>query len=164
MSFLSLKDYILQDGIIESTQKYHLLLNTANDQFKASSHLGPNTQSYHSRAIGLFTGRISKSAWYAEKNEPNEWVQVDLAAPKFISEFLIGPPTDTEGVYVSKFRLFCSLDGSLFDQIGEYTGTSERVYTSIGVWLCRYVKLLVLEWQSSIGMVWELVQAASTLP
>ena len=115
MSILSSTDYILQDGIIESQQKYHLLVNTPNEQFKASSYLNANTRAFHSRAIGLFTGQESKSAWYAEKNELNEWVQVDLKAPKFISEFLIGPPINTEDVYVTKFRLFCSLDGSMFN-------------------------------------------------
>ena len=111
--------------------------------------------------------------WIAGFREAeDQYVQVDLGHPHFITMLQLAPPHLDRSLYVTKATAECSLNGVMFEPFRdirtgeqqEFLGTNGLKTTYIWLQYCRYVRLTPVEWQERPALRWDLIQCPRKLP
>jgi len=101
--------------------------------------------------------------WSAKSNDLKQWIQVDFGMKKKVEKIAIQGRYNREQ-WVKKFKIFLSVDGKKFEQIGgEFDGSSDQ-HTTIEVELnpnpiAQIVRIVPTEWHGHISLRFD-VQAS----
>ena len=102
------------------------------------------------------------SAWTDTFQSGSTFVQVDLQGPKTLYGVVLkGVQTETDNCYVKKFRVLISLDGTEFNEIGEFEGNHDGKTAVIRRFsepvVARHVKLVPIDATPIVGINWNLI-------
>ena len=103
---------------------------------------------------------LAAATWYPNVQAPNQWIEVNFGVPKFVYELHMAPAHDIPGNFVTKFKLFCGLDGFVVREIATISSSQAFKSFLFGPCYCQIMRLVVLAWMGEIALRWDFVQAS----
>lgn len=140
-------------------RKVWLLNDLPETAFTSSNSLNASTQGHHSK---LRSSDVTAVGWFAGSTTV-EWIQADLGHPKTLREIHVAPPSISNLIYVKKFKVLCSLDGTKMLELGDFEGFAEPRQYLVQPSYCRHVRIAPTEFQNAVALRWEVVQATGNI-